>query len=413
MTLRKIQGFLLVSGPERLVQGVCNRTGQPSAGSVLVTASLEPSQYDAMMTARAVVCCSGGTTGHLQSICRARGIPVLRVDAADFDSVAGEVTIDLDRQTVTVGPNPFRGPGTAALRWPESDDLGLACAVITDSTDIGAINASGQGPAWIESFFIREEFLCLAAGLRPLDSLCGGRTDVEAYGRAIADQLCSGVTSLLPGQRLILRLLDLRSDDAARLTERASVPIEPNPELGLHGTRWLLRSTTYPAALSALLARLRARLGDEATRISLSAPFLNDAEEFETLRSHLGLSPDVAMSAFIETPAAVHATTALCAAGATELFVGTKDLVQFYLAADRGNHLVAHSYQTRHPAVLDGLRRIVEAALGAGTPVRVFALGADLEHYLEHLPAPTGYMMCTAELLALGRPDHGRPAWTP
>jgi phosphoenolpyruvate-protein kinase (PTS system EI component) len=106
----------------------------------------------------------------------------------------------------------------------------------------------------------------------------------------------------------------------------------------------------------------------------------------------------VHLSAFIETPAAVHATAAICAAGAAELFVGTKDLVQFYLAADRSNHLVADSYRTRHPAVLDGLRRVIEDARPTGTPTRVFALGADLEYYLERLPAPTGYMMCVSEL---------------
>lgn len=383
------------------MRGVCNRTGRPLAGSVLVADSLEPSLYNAIAAACAVVCSSGGLTGHMQSICRARGIPVLRVDPNDLDGLIGEVTIDLDSQSMVVG----RDLGTVARNVtsgrPGPDDLGLACAVITDPAEIDAINASGPGAERIESFFIREEFLCLAAGLRPLDSLHGGPAEIAAYGRAIADRLCSGVESLLPGQRLLLRLLDLRSDDAARLTRRAAVPVEPNPELGLHGARWLLRSITYPHALSALLRRLRARLGDDAARLSLSAPFLNDAQEFATLRSHLGLPPDVPMSAFIETPAAVHATAAICAAGATELFVGTKDLVQFFLAADRGNHLVADSYRTRHPAVLDGLRRIVEGAREADTPVRVFVLRADLEHYLERLPAPTGYMMCTAELRRL------------
>ena len=70
-------------------------------------------------------------------------------------------------------------------------------------------------------------------------------------------------------------------------------------------------------------------------------------------------------------------------------------------AADRNNHLVAESYQTRHPAVLAGVRGVVEAARAAGTPVRVFSLRADLDHYLRQLPTPDGYMMCTAELQQL------------
>ncbi len=201
-------------------------------------------------------------------------------------------------------------------------------------------------------------------------------------------------------------MLDLRSDHAAGVTELAQVAVEPNPELGLHGARWLLSSTAYRDALHTVLETLRRRLGAEAGRVHLSIPFLNDAEEFAQLRSHLELPDEVPVSAFIETPAAVHATPAICAAGASELFVGTKDLVQFYLAADRSNHLVAESYQTRHPAVLDGVRRVVESARAADTPVRVFSLGADLVHYLERLPTPDGYMMCTAELqqVLLGTP---------
>jgi hypothetical protein len=278
------------------------------------------------------------------------------------------------------------------------EDLGSACAVIADLQDIQTINACGPNAKRVDCFFIREEFLCLAAGLRPLDALHGGAADIAEYGRAVADRLCGYVEALLPDQRLVLRLLDLRSDHAAGVTEQAPVAVEPNPEMGLHGARWLLGSAAYRDALHAVLATLRDRLGDGAGRVHLSVPFLADEEEFAQLRAHLEIPAEVPLSAFIETPSAVHATTAICAAGASELFVGVKDLVQFYLAADRGNHLVADSYRTRHPAVIDGVRRVVEAARAAGTPVRVFSLGDDLAHYLGHLPTPDGYMMCTAEL---------------
>jgi pyruvate, water dikinase len=111
------------------------------------------------------------------------------------------------------------------------------------------------------------------------------------------------------------------------------------------------------------------------------------------------------LSVFVETPAAVHSVAAFCAAGASELFVGTKDLVQFYLAADRSNHLVASSYQTRHPAVMAALRDVVTSARHAATPVHVFALLADMDHYVRQLPAD-GFMMCTAELQHLAQSSH-------
>ena len=395
---RRIQGFLLTGGTDRTVRGVCNRTDSPLQGSILVAPALEASLYDAIVAARAVVCSSGGHTGHMQSICRGRGIPVLRVDHTDLADVAGEVTLLLDSASIVVGSGLSARPPSSEAENPALDDLGAACAVIADLRDIDTINACGPNAKQVESFFIREEFLCLAAGLSPLDAFGGGPRDSAAYGRAVADRLCTFVEALLPDQRIVLRMLDLRSDHAARVTERAPVTAEPNPELGLHGARWLVGSAAYRDALHAMLATLRHRLGDAAGRVHLSVPFLTDAEEFTQVKAHLRLPDEVPVAAFIETPAAVHAAEALCAAGASELFLGTKDLAQFYLAADRNNHLVAESYRTRHPAVLDGMRGVIATARAAGTPVRVFALFADLVHYLDRLPTPDGYMMCTAEL---------------
>ncbi|HEV2639958.1 MAG TPA: putative PEP-binding protein [Actinocrinis sp.] len=401
MSGRRIQGFLLTGGGNDVLRGVCNRTTSALEGSILITPSLEAGLYEAIVAARAVVCSAGGRTGHMQSLCRGRGIPVLRVDPADLADLAGEVTLHLESESIVIGSGPAAGPGGPAAAAPALDDLGSACAVIADLQDIATINACGPNAKRVESFFIREEFLCLAAGLRPLDALAGGPAEIAAYGRAVADRLCTFVRALLPDQRIVLRLLDLRSDHAAGVTELAEVTAEPNPEMGLHGARWLLGSGAYREALHAVLGTLRTRLGGEADRVHLSIPFLNDAGEFARLKEHLRVPPGVPVAAFIETPAAVHATEAICAAGASELFVGTKDLVQFYLAADRNNHLVADSYETRHPAVMDGVGRVVKAASVAGTPVRVFALRTDLAHYLDCIPTPDGYMMCTAELQQL------------
>jgi pyruvate, water dikinase len=398
LNARRIHGSLLTGGRQNVLRGICNRTGRPLEGSILVAPTLEAALYEAIVAARAVVCSSGGHTGHMQSICRGRGIPVLRVDQADLADLVGEVTMYLESQSIVIGSEPGGRQDGSEEGVPELDDLGSACSVIADLQDIETINACGPGARRVESFFIREEFLCLALGLRPLDALAGGPADIKAYGQALAKRLCHFVQALLPDQRLVLRMLDLRSDHAAGVTEHAPVALEPNPEMGLHGARWLLGSTAYRDALHVVLGSLREQLGDGADRVHLSIPFVNDAWEYDLLRGHLRLPPELPVAAFIETPAAVHATEAICSAGASELFVGTKDLVQFYLAADRNNHLVAGSYQTRHPAVMDGVRRVVEAAHAKGTPVRVFSLRADLAHCLKTLPAPDGYMMCTAEL---------------
>ncbi|WP_238598657.1 putative PEP-binding protein [Saccharothrix sp. ALI-22-I] len=401
MHLREITGVLLVGSPSTSVSGLCNHTGRPVEGSVLVVEALGPELYDTIVASAAVICSSGGRTGHMESLCRSRGIPVLRVAQSELAGMTGLVTVRTDRQSVTLGEADTL-VRAAQLPAVAIGDLGSICVVIADATDIQSTNAIAPRVEQVTSFFIREEFVCLSTGLRPLDLLREGVEGAEGYGVAIAAELCSFVKELLPGQRLVMRLLDLRSDDAARITDVVDVDHEPNPELGLHGARWLLQEPHYPRAFQALRAHVRERLGPEADRVSFAVPFINDLDEYLGLRQRLGLSDDEPLSVFVETPAAVHSTAEFCAAGASEIFVGTKDLTQFYLAADRGNHLVADSYQTRHPAVMAGLRQAVVAGRSAGVPVHVFTLGGDAAHYLGQLPADR-FMMCTAELAQLAQ----------
>ncbi|MFD7658674.1 putative PEP-binding protein [Actinosynnema sp. NPDC059797] len=386
---------MLVSPNKTSVRGACNHTGRPLPGSILVTEALTPDLYDAIVTSTAVVCARGGRTGHMQSLCRSRGIPVLRVPPEALHLLTGEVTLSLDRAAVLLDgaiPTP-RAPRETPNALEAVDSI---CVVIADATDIRSTNTLTQLER-VNRFFIREEFTCLAADLSPIDALRAGITEAERYGARIAAELCAMVGELLPHQTLVMRLLDLRSDDAAQITTDVPVDDEPNPELGLHGARWLLEERLYPHAFRALRAHLRQHLGAEASRVTFAVPFINDLTEFLRLRRHLGLTDDTPLGVFVETPAAVHAATDFCQAGASELFIGTKDLIQFYLAADRGNHLVASIYQTRHPAVLAALTQAVEAGHRTNVPVHVFALGADADHYVRHLPTRR-LMMCTAEL---------------
>ncbi|ROP41701.1 MULTISPECIES: putative PEP-binding protein [Saccharothrix] len=404
MSPREIPGVLLVGSPSTSVRGIANHTGRPLPGSVLVVEALGPELYDTIVRSAAVVCSGGGRTGHMESLCRSRGIPVLRIPHAELVGLVGEVTVRTDRESVTLGESEV---SVNSVEYPTvtPDDLRSVCVVIADATDIQSTNAIQPRVDQVTSFFIREEFVCLSSGLSPLDALRAGIPEAERYGAAIGAELCAIVDQLVPGQRLVMRLLDLRSDDAAQITNDVDVDHESNPELGLHGARWLLHEPNYPHAFRALRAHVREHLGPDFDRLNFAVPFINDQDEFLRLRERLELPDDVPLSVFVETPAAVHSVTEFCEAGASEIFMGTKDLTQFYLAADRGNHRVASSYQTRHPAVMSGLRQSVEAGRRAGVPVHVFALGADVGYYFKHLPTDR-FMMCTAELRQLALEAH-------
>ena len=85
---REIPGTLLVESSSATVRGLCNHTRKPLYGSVLVVESLDPGCYDAIIASAAVICSGGGRTGHMESLCRSRGIPVLRVDRAELADLA-------------------------------------------------------------------------------------------------------------------------------------------------------------------------------------------------------------------------------------------------------------------------------------------------------------------------------------
>jgi phosphohistidine swiveling domain-containing protein len=281
---REIPGTLLVESSSAIVRGLCNHTRKPLYGSVLVVESLDPGCYDAIIASAAVICSGGGRTGHMESLCRSRGIPVLRVDRAELDAITGHVTVRLDRQSVMLG-EAFVGAQSARSFGVAPADLGSICVVIAAAADVRATNALPCRVEQVTSFFVREEFICLAAGLSPLDAL---RSAPEEYGCAIAAELGAIAGELLPGQRLVMRLLDLRSDDATKITSGFAVSQEPNPDLGLHGARWLLASQNYPLAFRAL----RAGLGPDGTaKLSFAVPFVNDQDEYRQLRRHLDL-PD-------------------------------------------------------------------------------------------------------------------------
>jgi phosphotransferase system enzyme I (PtsI) len=78
----------------------------------------------------------------------------------------------------------------------------------------------------------------------------------------------------------------------------------------------------------------------------------------------------VRVGAMIEVPAAVLVAEKL--AREVDFFsLGTNDLVQYTLAVDRGNEEVAGWFRSLHPAVLQSVRRALEAARGAGIPAVV------------------------------------------
>ena len=87
-------------------------------------------------------------------------------------------------------------------------------------------------------------------------------------------------------------------------------------------------------------------------------------------RESVALGPDLQVGVNLEVPSAA-LTADLLAADVDFFSIGTNDLVQYLLAADRVDPRVSAHYQPLHPAVLRVLRQVVQAAGQHGVPIAV------------------------------------------
>jgi phosphoenolpyruvate-protein phosphotransferase len=183
----------------------------------------------------------------------------------------------------------------------------------------------------------------------------------------------SAVARAFGDKPVIIRTLDVGGDKDLPGVDQAH---EENPFLGWRGIRMSL--DTPDLFEPQLRAILRATADGN---IKVMFPMVADVGELETAKTMLQESRaeleaegkivgDLETGVMIETPAA-----ALCAAELAResafFSIGTNDLVQYTLAADRGNERLRRLQSADHPAVLALIRQTCEAANAAGIPVGV------------------------------------------
>jgi phosphotransferase system enzyme I (PtsI) len=189
-------------------------------------------------------------------------------------------------------------------------------------------------------------------------------------------------------RRLTLRLLDIGGD---KMLPYLPLPHARNPSLAQRGIRLLLE---HPEILK---RQLRAFLRVSAAHpVSILLPMVGGLEEVRATRAILtevqdelaaaGIPFDraVPLGAMIEIPSAALIVGAL--AKEVDFFsLGTNDLVQYLLAADREDETIAPYYQPLHPAMLRLLHTLVAAANDHGRSVTICGEMAGEPQYTELL----------------------------
>ncbi len=354
-------------------------TGPVLAGpGILVTRDLTPADTVALDPALVlgVATAAGGPTSHSAILARSLGIPaaaglgeaVLAVDEGSsllLDGAAGTVMIappEEERRVAVRRQTEHadrleRARARAAEPAVTRDGVIIEVAAnIGSPTEAAEAVASGADAVGL----LRTEFLFLTVAEPPDEDV-----QEKAY-RAAAEALA--------GRPLTARTLDAGSDKPLPFLDQ---PTEANPALGVRGLRLGL------ARREVLATQLRALLtvgADHPLRIMF--PMVATVDELRAARGLVdearaalagrGLAvPDhLELGIMVEVPAAALVAPVL-AAEADFFSIGTNDLAQYTLAADRTNERVAGMADALHPAVLSLIRGAAAAASDAGAWVGV------------------------------------------
>ncbi|MBD8609749.1 phosphoenolpyruvate--protein phosphotransferase [Frigoribacterium sp. CFBP 13729] len=309
----------------------------------------------------ALITRDGGPTSHTAILARSKSIPAIVGVTGALDLADGTVVVaDAATGVVTVDPSADE---VAVAEKRIADRAAAAAAPLTD----GAL-ADGHAVPLLANLGSPDE----AAGAVALGAEGVGlfRTEFLFLGTSSAptvESQTASYTALLeafPGRKVVVRALDAGADKPLSFLNDAH---EENPALGLRGLRALrVKEQILRDQLSALAAAQAATTAD----LWVMAPMVSDAEEteyFVALGRELGLRTVGVMA---EVPSlAVLADQIFSSSDFVS--VGTNDLTQYTLAADRMLGSVASYQDPWHPAVLRLVKALGDAGAAAGKPVGI------------------------------------------
>jgi phosphotransferase system enzyme I (PtsI) len=318
------------------------------------TATLDPAKVVAIVTEQ------GGPTGHTAILAKQLGIPAVAAcpDAAQLtdgmrvlvDGGSGEVLVEPSEDMVAraLERRRARDERRAARRGPGQTADGHAIPLLVNvggpgDVDAAALDSEGVG-------LLRTEFAFMDRSAAPTPA-----EQEAAYARVFA---------AFAGRRVVVRTLDAGADKPLAYLGQ---PPEPNPALGIRGLRL---GQAHPELLDEQLDAIAAaaRAGD--AEVWVMAPMVAtvaEAREFADRARSRGLEH---VGVMVEVPSA-----ALCAREILDVVdfasIGTNDLAQYTMAADRLAGPLAGLLDPWHPALLRLINLVGSAGAAAGRSVGV------------------------------------------
>ncbi|WP_309124002.1 phosphoenolpyruvate--protein phosphotransferase [Arthrobacter sp.] len=322
------------------------------------TATLDPGLVLALVTS------GGGPQSHTAIIARSLGLPAV-VAARGVDDLPDGAEVYVDGAAGAVVVEPGETERAAAVAWTETaslladfDGQGTTADghLVPLLANVGgakdAVAAAGLGAEGIGLF--RTEFCFLERDSEPsVDE------QADAY---------LGVFAAFPGKKVVLRTLDAGADKPLPFLTDAT---EPNPALGVRGYRTDL---TSPGVLKRQLVAIALAEQQSEADVWVMAPMISTADEAADFRSMCAEAGLKTPGVMVEVPsAALTADTILSEVSFASL--GTNDLTQYAMAADRQLGPLAALNTPWQPAVLRLVRLSVEGAAAEGNSKPVGVCG--------------------------------------
>ncbi len=364
-------------GVARIVSGV-DRADRVREGEVLVAPVTTPDWAPAMRRAAAVVTEVGGVTCHAAIVARELGIPCLvgAAGATELISDGEWVKVDAARgQVMHASPDDIRTAG--AVRPQPTSATGFAPPVTATRLLVNISEPSVASRAASEPVdgvgLLRAELMILEAldGRHP-------RLLLEEEGEdALVSKLAEGIGAI--GQAFSPRPVTYRTYDF-RTNEFRSLrggdrfePEEANPMIGFRGA---FRYSVEPELLRAELTAVK-RLRDEGlTNLRVMVPFVRtpgDLRRFLEIAEPHGVLdlPGFELWIMAEVPSILFHLPAYATLGISGISIGSNDLTQLMLGADRDSALLSEAFDERDPAVVGAIQQLISAAreLGLATSI--------------------------------------------
>ena len=299
-------------------------------------------------------------TMNIPAIIGAEGIEKFDGCMAVADGLSGVVYIDPDEATLTKMRqkqaeerrkkellNQLKGQDNVTIDGKRIDVF----ANIGNPGDVGAALENDAGGIGL----FRSEFLYLESNDFPTEE-----QQFAAYKTVVQN---------MAGRKVVIRTLDVGAD---KQVDYFKLPKEENPAMGYRAIRiCLTRPEIFKTQLRALYR------ASAFGRVAIMFPMITAVDEVLQIKeiagqvrrelTHEGIafSSDIELGIMIETPAAALISDLL--AREVDFFsIGTNDLTQYVMAADRGNPRVAYLCDAFDPAVQRSIGMVLDAAHRAG-----------------------------------------------